>query len=140
MFCLGAPMRSAGPTFDKLHEAVEREFLSVDEQRRAFAWCWRSWRADSSAASWNFSMNEVDKPKDANEETAFSRQVGAQAARKLKGAARSRQEHLVWPGHVRVDRLVGDGSDPHRRGGRPMGGQQLSEYVFMDAECCSSLF
>jgi ATP synthase protein I len=41
-------------------------------------------------------MNEEDSAKDANEETAFSRQVGAQAARKLRaqrGAAKS-----VWFG------------------------------------------
>ena len=41
-------------------------------------------------------MNEVDKPKDANEETAFSRQVGAQATRKLK--AKRGAKKSIWFG------------------------------------------
>ena len=67
-------------------------------------------------------MNEENKANAANEETNFSRQVGAQAARKLKAQRGATKKHLVRPGHVRVDRLVGDGSDPDRRGARHLGG------------------
>ena len=53
-------------------------------------------------------MNEENKANVANEETNFSRQVGTQAARKRKAKRGAKKKHLVRPGHVRVDRLVGD--------------------------------
>ena len=85
-------------------------------------------------------MNEEDRANGANEETTFSRQVGAQAARKLKaqrGAAKS-----VWFGlgmsgligwSVTVPTLIG-AAVGH------LGGQALSESVFMDADAASHGF
>ena len=79
-------------------------------------------------------MNEEQRASDSRNETTFSRQVGAQAARKLKARRRGPEEHLVRPGHVGAGRLVRDDSDPDRRGARYLGGQALSESVFMDAD------
>ena len=110
-----------GTDLDQLHEAVKREFLNWTSRRRAFARCWRRWRADSSAASWSFNMNEEHKATVASDETTFSRQVGAQAARKLKAQRSGHKERLVRPGHVGAGRLVGDDSDPDRRGARYLG-------------------
>ena len=70
----------------------------------------------------------------ANEETRFSRQVGAQAARKLK--ARREAPRSVWFGlgmsglvgwSVTIPTLIGAAH-------RYLGGQALSESVFMDAD------
>src|ERR1700690_2207072 len=65
-------------------------------RRRALGWCWQSWRADSSAASWNFNMDEERRENATNEETRFSRQVSAQAARKLKAQRGSTKS--IWFG------------------------------------------
>ena len=61
-------------------------------------------------------MNEEHKPAVAGGETTFSREVGAQAARKLKARRGAHEERLVRPGHVRARRLVSDGSGADRRG------------------------
>ena len=55
-------------------------------------------------------MNEEPKASVATK-TTLSRQVGAQAARKLK-ARRNPARRLVRPGHVGAGRLVGDGFRP----------------------------
>ena len=85
-------------------------------------------------------MNEEHKANVANEETIFSRQVGAQAARKLKaqrGATKS-----VWFGlgmsglvgwSVTIPTLIGAALGH-------LGGQALSESVFMDADVASHRF
>ena len=72
-------------------------------------------------------MNEEHRANIANDETAFSRQVGAQAARKLKAQRGATKERLVRPGHVGAGRLVRDDSDPDRRGARYLGRQAISE-------------
>ena len=85
-------------------------------------------------------MNEEQKANGASEETIFSRQVGAQAARKLKarrGATRS-----VWFG-LGMSGLVGWSVTVPTLIGAALGiwvDKRLSEYVFMDADVASPWF
>ena len=119
-----------GTDLDKLHEAVKQEFLDLDEQEKSVRRCWRRWRADSSAVSWSFNMDEMHKAAAANDETVFSQQVGGRQPASW-GEASWSNERLVRPGHVGARRLDGGHSDRGRRGPRYLGRHPLSEFLFM---------
>ncbi len=81
-------------------------------------------------------MNEERKESGADENTNFSRLVGEQAAQ-AQSTAIHHKERLVRIGHVRADRLVRYGSHTPRRSIGSMGGQALSQQLFVDSHAAS---
>ena len=85
-------------------------------------------------------MNEENKTNVANEETDFSRQVGAQAARKLK--ARRRRPKSVWFG-LGMSGLVGWSVTIPTLIGAALGiwvDKHYPSHVFMDADAALHRF
>ena len=67
-----------GTDLGQLHDAVKREFLTLDERNEKFALRSPKWKADSSVASRSFNMgDEVTKSTNREEETDFVREVAA---------------------------------------------------------------
>ena len=120
-----------GTDLGQLHDAVKREFLTLDQRNGTFAMRSPKWKAALSAASRSFNMGDELKGQSAKEETEFARQVAAKAARKLR-AQREGTRRLVWSRHVRTDRLVGGGADASGRDARPVVGPAPSGTPFLD--------
>ena len=71
----------------------------------------------------------------ASEEKAFVREVTAKAARKLRAQTRRQSRSLVWPGHVRTDRLVRGGANAARRTCSAFGWTTvILEFTFLDID------
>jgi hypothetical protein len=124
-------------------DAVKREFLT---SRRTGARSSRGrrqrWKAALSAASRNLqhdaesmsqssmSMSPESKKRD---KRSFRQASGAKAARKLQAQRKGESNRLVWPRHVRPDRLVCGGAHSRRRNARPLVGPAASRHTLLDA-------
>ena len=93
-----------GTDLDELHEAVKREYLHLDDQERSVRSVLAKWRADSSAASWSFNMNEEKRASVSRERDDLEPSGRRTAAHKLK--ARPSAPKSIWFG-LGMSGLVG---------------------------------
>jgi F-type H+-transporting ATPase subunit epsilon len=86
----------SGTDLGQLRDSVEREFLNLNEREQSVRSVMAKMESGFIRASRSFIMNEKSEMEKRERSTAFSREVGAKAARKLK--ARRNAAPGVWFG------------------------------------------
>jgi hypothetical protein len=76
------------------------------------------------------------------QEPLFARKVASEEARKLRVQREGQPGRMVWPRHVRTDRLVGGSADAGRHHARSLARPAASGSLFLDARAavCGTVY
>ena len=123
-----------GTDLGQLREAVEREFLTLDEHEQSVRSVMAKMEGGSHPSHGDaFTMTDEPQSKLVKPKPSLSRGGRREGGAQAQGAAQLRAGRLVRPGDDGADRLVGGGSDAARRGARYLVGQTPSGQACLDA-------